>query len=43
MYIQVSSNHGPRWSGGATVGKTIFANVYIEKKSSSPEPAGQFQ
>jgi hypothetical protein len=25
-------------SGGATIGKTIFTYVYIEKKSSSPEP-----
>jgi hypothetical protein len=37
-------------AGGATIGKTIFTCVYIEKKSSpepagksSPEPAGQFQ
>jgi hypothetical protein len=30
MYI-LSSNHGPWGSGGATVGKTIFTCVYIEK------------
>jgi hypothetical protein len=28
---------------GTTIGKTIFTCVYIEKKSTSPEPAGQFQ
>jgi hypothetical protein len=30
MHIQVSSNHGPRGSGGITIGKTIFTCVYIE-------------
>jgi hypothetical protein len=25
------SHHGPRGSGGATIGKTIFSYVYIEK------------
>jgi hypothetical protein len=33
MLIQVSSNHGPRGSGGATIGKTAFTCVYIEKKN----------
>jgi hypothetical protein len=42
MQIQVCSNHGPRGSGGATIGKTTLPCVYIEKKKSSPEPAGQF-
>jgi hypothetical protein len=27
----------------ATIGKTIITCVYVEKKSSSPEPAGDFQ
>jgi hypothetical protein len=30
-------------SDGATIRKTIFTYVYIEKKSSSPELVGQFQ
>jgi hypothetical protein len=28
----VDLNDGPRGSGGATIGKTIFTCVYIEKK-----------
>jgi hypothetical protein len=31
VQIQVCSNHGPRGSGGATIGETIFAYVYIGK------------
>jgi hypothetical protein len=31
--IQVCTNHGPRGSYGATMGKTIFTCVYIGKKS----------
>jgi hypothetical protein len=33
----------PRGLGGATIEKTIFTYVYIEKKSFSPEPEGKFQ
>jgi hypothetical protein len=43
---QVCRNHGSWGLHGATIGKTIFTCVYIGKnllKSSSPEPAGQFQ
>jgi hypothetical protein len=29
VQIQVSTNHGPRGSDGATMGKTIFTYVYI--------------
>ena len=32
MQIQNCSYHGPRGWGGATIGKTIFAYFYIEKK-----------
>jgi hypothetical protein len=32
MWIQNCSHHGPRELGGATLGKTIFTCVYIEKK-----------
>ena len=28
---------------GATIGKTIFTCVYIDKKSPPPEPVGHFQ
>jgi hypothetical protein len=42
MSINISWNHGPRDSRGATIGKTIFTYVRIEKKS-SPKPAGQLQ
>jgi hypothetical protein len=39
-----TTNHGPLVLGGATMGKTIFTSVYIDKKNllkySSPEPAG---
>jgi hypothetical protein len=31
VQIQVCSNHGPRGSGGATIGETIFTCVYIGK------------
>jgi hypothetical protein len=31
MKIQIYSRQGPRGSGGATIGKTIFTYVYIEK------------
>jgi hypothetical protein len=31
VQIQVCSNHGPWGSGGATIGETIFACVYIGK------------
>jgi hypothetical protein len=33
VQIQVCTNHGPRGSGGATMGKTIFTRVYIGGKS----------
>jgi hypothetical protein len=35
MYIQNCSNYGSQGLGGATIGKTIFTRVYIEKKISS--------
>jgi hypothetical protein len=31
VQIQVCSNHGPRGSGGATIGENIFTCVYIGK------------
>jgi hypothetical protein len=30
MQIQISSNHGPRGSEGATIRKTNYSHVYIE-------------
>jgi hypothetical protein len=44
--IQFCTNHGPRGSDEATLGKTILHVSILEKifkKSSSPESAGQFQ
>jgi hypothetical protein len=31
MFIEVCSNHGPRWLGGARIGKTISKCGYIKK------------
>jgi hypothetical protein len=28
---QGCQNHGPRWSDGATIGKTVFTGVYVRK------------
>ena len=40
MQIQVCSNHGPRGSGGATIGETIFTCVYFKiflSRTTKPE------
>ena len=31
VQIQVCSNHGPRGSGGATIGETNFTRVYVQE------------
>ena len=36
VQIQFCSNHGPRGSGGATIGETIFTCVYIGKIFKEP-------